>query len=342
MAMIHKMPVAPYGPQSPGINEPVFKGDSSNGPETPAIVSYDLETEVMGFLRGIESQIPLEDKNKLLFESLMNPVSGMPGKMLAHARINRLNEAMEPAMVCFLDVSNFKAVNDQKGYGAGDDVLKRSGQVIKTVARGIRGVIRGRDVLEDENPPRDKDWAYHLSGDEFVTILSGDMSPRVVKSVGKRLVVEMISNDDFLDVVKEVTGEDSGVRSIGLRLGAVKINSHSTSSDDEVQTVTTDAPLSPKDIIELADPKTNAKVAEVFCRYVGDNTWQYVDVMEKKIYEMTKDAVDEYGAPMPGKWVHKEGLIYREEEWINPRNRISDKHPAAKRIRVQIPKNRKR
>ena len=56
--------------------------------------------------------------------------------------------------VMYLDLDDFKPVNDQHGHGAGDEVLAAVGQ-------------RLRDVL------RDRDVACRLGGDEFVLLCSG-------------------------------------------------------------------------------------------------------------------------------------------------------------------------
>jgi diguanylate cyclase (GGDEF)-like protein len=52
----------------------------------------------------------------------------------------------------FLDLDNFKSVNDEYGHAAGDDVLER-------IAAGIQQQVRGADM------------AARMGGDEFVVLL---------------------------------------------------------------------------------------------------------------------------------------------------------------------------
>ena len=64
----------------------------------------------------------------------------------------RFAQAHCSATMLFLDLDNFKSVNDEYGHAAGDDVLER-------IAGGIQQQIRGADM------------AARMGGDEFVVLL---------------------------------------------------------------------------------------------------------------------------------------------------------------------------
>lgn len=71
---------------------------------------------------------------------------------LAGAEIDRARRYERPFSLAYIDVDNFKSVNDRLGHGAGDALLR-------IMADSIRGRIRTSDVLA------------RLGGDEFALLL---------------------------------------------------------------------------------------------------------------------------------------------------------------------------
>lgn len=82
---------------------------------------------------------------------------------LAQAEINRAGRYYHPFTVAYLDIDNFKTVNDEWGHSAGDELLA-------LVAQTIRGSLRLTDVVA------------RLGGDEFALLLpeTGSEAAQVV------------------------------------------------------------------------------------------------------------------------------------------------------------------
>jgi diguanylate cyclase (GGDEF)-like protein len=70
----------------------------------------------------------------------------------ANAELDRARRYERPFSLCYIDVDNFKGVNDRLGHGAGDGLLR-------VVAETVRGQIRASDVIA------------RLGGDEFAILL---------------------------------------------------------------------------------------------------------------------------------------------------------------------------
>lgn len=96
------------------------------------------------------------------------------------------------AALFFLDLDDFKLVNDTYGHAAGDQALKAVADILK---RNIRA----------------EDHAARIGGDEFVVFLSDIPSPEVAKDCARRIC----------DHLAEVRLEHTGARisgSIGIAI----------------------------------------------------------------------------------------------------------------------------
>jgi len=85
---------------------------------------------------------------------------------LAEHEINRSHRYGLPLTVAYIDLDNFKAVNDQLGHQTGDDLLM-------TVVSTIRSHIRSSDILA------------RFGGDEFVILLPDTPGEAALKFLNK-------------------------------------------------------------------------------------------------------------------------------------------------------------
>ena len=139
--------------------------------------------------------------DELAFLATHDPLTGLPNRTLILDRVEQMlarsTRSQTPVAALFVDLDNFKAINDTLGHTVGDELLQ-------AVAARLDGVIRGADTLG------------RLGGDEFVVI-----SEDVTLETGPELIAERL-----LEALKHPfnLGEDKTTRvtvtaSIGIATG---------------------------------------------------------------------------------------------------------------------------
>jgi diguanylate cyclase (GGDEF)-like protein len=113
-------------------------------------------------------------------------LTGLPNREHCHTRlvgaIQAAKEQSRRLAVLYLDLDNFKRVNDTLGHAAGDELLR-------SVAQRLRETLRYGDMLgaESEGHSRPGDLA-RLGGDEFMVLLPNIPDPDAAGSVAERLI----------------------------------------------------------------------------------------------------------------------------------------------------------
>lgn len=98
----------------------------------------------------------LEAYRELLVRSRLDDLTGVLNRAALFERIERISaEAAAPAALLFIDLDDFKAINDTYGHLIGD-------QVLRTIAHRLSSTCDSNNVLG------------RIGGDEFVAALFGD------------------------------------------------------------------------------------------------------------------------------------------------------------------------
>ena len=96
-----------------------------------------------------------------------HPLTRLPAEPVLRARIiDRLSEN-DPFAIAYVDIDNFKAFNDSRGFDIGDDVLR----------------LLAATLLELAEEDRDRTFVGHTGADDFVVLLS----PEEVDRFGAKL-----------------------------------------------------------------------------------------------------------------------------------------------------------
>lgn len=134
------------------------------------IVKRDLSTDIFDESIALATQRHV-NQTELLYQATHDPLTGLLNRQ---AFLNKLNHIFKEARrynrafeLCFIDVDNFKQINDTYGHGVGDEVLKY-------IADLLQSNLRETDVIT------------RMGGDEFVLIIQ-ESTPAESKQIAQKL-----------------------------------------------------------------------------------------------------------------------------------------------------------
>jgi diguanylate cyclase (GGDEF)-like protein len=141
-----------------------------------------------------------ERTNELRYQAFHDSLTGLPNRALILDRIDhmlaRARRDHTTAAVLFLDLDNFKDINDSLGHRSGDELLAG-------VSARMAGILREGDTVG------------RLGGDEFVMLVEGASRPEVAEAMAQRIL-------DALEGPFEISGSDvplTVTASIGIATG---------------------------------------------------------------------------------------------------------------------------
>ena len=149
-----------------------------DGDEFPALLTISSikdENDAIANYVGVFSDITSlkQAADRLEYQAHHNPLTGLPNRLLLHVRlehsIQQARREKHSGAVLFIDLDNFKKINDSLGHSAGDEVLKA---VAARLCESCREV----------------DTVAHLSGDEFVVVLHKVRSIDDAKGVARGII----------------------------------------------------------------------------------------------------------------------------------------------------------
>lgn len=163
---------APYAILAPAIITMVVQHQGAGVPQAEATTGV-----VMGVLLLVRQHATIMENRRLVrrleateaklrHRAMHDALTGLGGRALLHdkleAAVRRHAATGEPLAVVFMDLDDFKLVNDTFGHAAGDAVLVE-------IARRLRRALEplGPDAA-----------AFRMSGDEFAVLLGGPAAAR--------------------------------------------------------------------------------------------------------------------------------------------------------------------
>lgn len=145
-------------------------------------------THFIGITNDVTQRHYFEEQ--LAYRATHDELTGLPNRQLLHDRLQQAilnaDRYQRQAAVVFIDLDEFKLVNDNLGHGAGDTVLR-------TVAQRLRGVLR------------DTDTVGRFGGDEFVVVLTEQTEDAGITRILDRITSALSQPMDVAGITHSLT-----------------------------------------------------------------------------------------------------------------------------------------
>ena len=114
-----------------------------------------------------------QEQDKLHRQANFDTLTGLPNRLMAMDRVNQaINRAQRTSQrfaLFFIDLDNFKSVNDSLGHAVGDELLVATGARVQAILR-------------------DGDTVARLGGDEFLVLVPDVINDLQAEEIAERLV----------------------------------------------------------------------------------------------------------------------------------------------------------
>ena len=168
----------------------------------PAGVSPEVLLSVSGFVTQVALALRSSDAHEqLTAQATSDGLTGLANRTSFHAALVAAlgDQRASPTSVLYVDLDDFKDVNDQYGHGRGDDLLREI------------GLRLGRAT-------RPADLCARLGGDEFAVLVRG-AGPAVVTEIAGRIVTALAEPVRLGEVVAGVGASVGVATEVGVGAG---------------------------------------------------------------------------------------------------------------------------
>jgi diguanylate cyclase (GGDEF)-like protein len=184
--------------------------------EALTMVQLSLEFSLLRMCECFEAERRRVDQElgrreeELAFLATHDPLTGLPNRTLILDRVEQMlarsTRTQAPVAALFIDVDNFKSINDTLGHGAGDELLRAVAARLESVVRQVDAIGRlGGDefvVIAEElslaaGPELVAERVLEALGHPFDLGTEGEMRVNVTASIGIAIGTRM-SADDLL------------------------------------------------------------------------------------------------------------------------------------------------
>ncbi|MDD5194521.1 MAG: diguanylate cyclase, partial [Candidatus Omnitrophica bacterium] len=133
-----------------------------------------------------------------------NPLTRLPGNVTIYKELEEKIKSKEKIAVFYIDIDNFKAVNDYYGFERGDQVIKETAHILI-------------NAIQEKGTPND--FLGHIGGDDFVIIASIEHAEEIAKRIiaeFDRSAPKFFDEKDRIKGYIEASGRDKEIHKFGF------------------------------------------------------------------------------------------------------------------------------
>lgn len=133
-----------------------------------------------------------------------NPLTRLPGNVSINKELTEKIQSKEMFAVLYIDIDNFKAVNDYYGFEEGDNVIKETARILI-------------DSIQKKGTA--KDFVGHIGGDDFVIVTTSEKAEEIAKKIVMdfdNISPTFFKEKDRLKGYIETKGRDNQIHKFGF------------------------------------------------------------------------------------------------------------------------------
>ena len=145
-------------------------------------VVKDSNGKVLNYVALFSDITKIKNSNaKIEYLAHHDPLTNLPNRLLLKARlsksIEKCNDLQQRLAIFFIDIDNFKIINDTYGHSIGD-------RIINLVAQRLQKNIRKNDTIS------------RIGGDEFIIVVEDIVEQKNIQKIAQKIL------NDFLEPIK--------------------------------------------------------------------------------------------------------------------------------------------